>query len=98
MSNQSNFLPKLSINIPVKEKPSKSSFEKKILKNVVSPKRISIDSKCLELALITLGISKSDFNTMSICDFSNIDVSDDYTKVISIDILEYYKTNNFLFQ
>jgi hypothetical protein len=55
-------------------------------------------SKCLELALITLGISKNDFNTMSIYDFSNIDVSDDYTKVISIDILEYYKTNNFLFQ
>jgi hypothetical protein len=98
MNNQSNFLPKLSITIPEKEKPSKSSFEKKILKNVASPKRVSIDSKCLELALITLGISKNEFNSMTICEFSNIDVSDDYTKVISIDILEYYKTNNFLFQ
>ena len=98
MNNQSNFLPKLSIMIPEKEKSSKYSFEKRILKNTTSPKKVSIDSKCLELALITLGISKNDFNTMSIYDFSNIDVSDDYTKVISIDILEYYKTHNFLFQ
>lgn len=92
-NKKSNFLPKLTISIPDKDTPS-ILYKKQSIYNEL-PKKNNINYSILELALITLNITLEDYKNMNVNEIPFIDVSENKSKKISVEILEHYKNCDF---
>ena len=87
-----DFLPKLTISIPDKYTPILS--KKQLIYNEL-PKKNNINHTIFELALITLNITLEDYKNMNVNDLHFIDVSENKSKILAIEILQHYKKSNF---
>jgi len=92
-NKKTNFLPKLTISIPDNEKPQ-ILYKKQSVYNEL-PKKNNINHKIFELALITLNITLEDYKNMNVNELPFIDVSENKSKKLSIEILQHYKNCNF---
>ena len=86
------FLPRLSILIPSGNNSDSEPPTKKYKKSPV--REATINDKVIELALLTLNLTREDYIRMNIEDFSNVYITNTYDKILAIEILEYYKRNN----
>ena len=94
-NNKPTFLPKLSISIPDKESSySPILYKKQSIYNEL-PKKQNINNKILELALITLNITLEDYKKMNANEFCFIDVENNKSKILAVEILEHYKSCDF---
>ncbi len=88
--NSKSFLPKLHIPIypsnEVLEPPSKK-YKKSPVSNG------NINDKIIDLALYTLSLTREDYNSMHSNDLYNVFTTNDNSKILAIEILEYYKNN-----
>jgi hypothetical protein len=89
-----NFLPKLTISIPDKDIPI--LYKKQSIYNEL-PKKNNINHKIFELALITLNITLEDYKNINANELPFIDVSENKSKKLAVEILEHYKNCDFDF-
>jgi hypothetical protein len=95
MNNKAVFLPKLTISIPDKEKKdSPILYKKQSIYNEL-PKKNNINHSIFELALITLNITLEDYKNMNVNELPFIDVSENKSKKLAVEILVHYKNCNF---
>jgi hypothetical protein len=87
-----NFLPKLTISIPDKE--PQILYKKQSIYNEL-PKKNNINHKIFELALITLNITLEDYKNINANEIPFIDVSENKSKKLAVEILEHYKNCDF---
>ena len=87
-----NFLPKLTISIPDKDTPI--LYKKQSIYNELQKKN-NINHKIFELALITLNITLEDYKNINANELPFIDVSENKSKKLAIEILEHYKNCDF---
>ena len=91
-NNKPIFLPKLSMHISDKESHySQILYKKQSIYNEL-PKKQNISNKILELALITLNITLEDYKNMNANDFCFINVENNKSKILALEILEHYKS------
>jgi hypothetical protein len=88
-----NFLPKLTISIPDKDIPP-ILYKKQSIYNEL-PKKNNINHKIFELALITLNITLEDYKNINANELPFIDVSENKSKKLAVEILEHYKNCDF---
>jgi len=94
MNNKtSNFLPKLTISIPNND-TLPILYKKQSIYNEL-PKKNNINNTIFELALITLNITLEDYKNMNVNELPFIDVSENKSKKLSVEILQHYKNCNF---
>ncbi len=93
-NNKPTFLPKLTISISDNERPPPFLYKKQLIYNEL-PKKNNINNAIFELALITLNITLEDYKNMNVNDLHFIDVSENKSKKLSVEILQHYKNSNF---
>ena len=92
-NKKSNFLPKLTISIPDND-TSPILYKKQSIYNEL-PKKNNINHTIFELALITLNITLEDYKNINVNELPFIDVSENKSKKLAIEILVHYKNCNF---
>jgi hypothetical protein len=92
-NKKSNFLPKLTISIPDNE-TTQLLYKKQSVYNEL-PKKNNINHTIFELALITLNITLEDYKNINVNELPFIDVSENKSKKLAIEILVHYKNCNF---
>jgi hypothetical protein len=92
-NNKSTFLPKLTISISDNDTPP-ILYKKQSVYNEL-PKKNNINNAIFELALITLNITIKDYKNMNVNELPFIDVSENKSKKLSVEILQHYKNCNF---
>jgi len=92
-NKKSNFLPKLTISISDNDTPP-ILYKKQSVYNEL-PKKNNINHKIFELALITLNITLEDYKNINVNELPFIDVSENKSKKLAIEILVHYKNCNF---
>ena len=88
-----NFLPKLTISIPDNDTMPILSKKQSIYNEL--PKKNNINHAIFELALITLNITLEDYKNMNVNELPFIDVSENKSKKLAVEILVHYKNCNF---
>jgi hypothetical protein len=92
-NNKPTFLPKLTISISDNDTPP-ILYKKQSVYNEL-PKKNNINNAIFELALITLNITLKDYKNMNVNELPFIDVSENKSKKLSVEILQHYKNCNF---